>query len=136
MPGRAGRASGRTSSSGFTCANDVTARDHQRADGQWARAKGHDTFCPVGPWIETDLDPSDLALRTTVDAELRQDGRTNEMIHDVATLIAYMSSAMTLLPGDVLLTGTPAGVGPMQSGQTVAVTVEGVGTLTNPVVER
>lgn len=121
---------------GYTCANDVTARDQQRADGQWARAKGHDTFCPIGPWIETDLDPSDLSLRTTLDAELCQDGRTKQMIHDVATLIAYMSAAMTLLPGDVLLTGTPAGVGPMNPGQVVAVTCEGIGTLTNPVVER
>lgn len=121
---------------GYTCANDVTARDQQRADGQWARAKGHDTFCPIGPWIETDLDPSDVSLRTTLDAELRQDGRTKQMIHDVATLIAYMSAAMTLLPGDVLLTGTPAGVGPMNPGQVVAVTCEGIGTLTNPVVER
>ncbi|WP_131748014.1 fumarylacetoacetate hydrolase family protein [Frankia sp. Cppng1_Ct_nod] len=121
---------------GYTCANDVTARDQQQADGQWIRAKGHDTFCPVGPWIETDLDASDLAIRTTLDGDLRQDSRTKLLLHDVPSLIAYMSAAMTLLPGDVLLTGTPAGVGPMRPGQTVAVTVEGIGTLTNPVVAR
>ncbi|KLL12830.1 MULTISPECIES: fumarylacetoacetate hydrolase family protein [Protofrankia] len=121
---------------GYTCANDVTARDQQQADGQWTRAKGHDTFCPVGPWIETDLDASDLAIRTTVDGELRQDSRTKLLVHDIPSLIAYMSAAMTLLPGDLLLTGTPAGVGPLNPGQTVAVTVEGIGTLTNPVVAR
>jgi len=121
---------------GYTCANDVTARDQQAADGQWTRAKGHDTFCPIGPWIETELDPADLALRTTVDGELRQNSRTKLLVHDVPTLIAYMSAAMTLLPGDVLLTGTPSGVGPLRAGQTAAVTVEGVGTLTNPVTAR
>ena len=121
---------------GYTCANDVTARDQQAADGQWTRAKGHDTFCPIGPWIETELDPADLALRTTVDGELRQNSRTKLLVHDVPTLIAFMSAAMTLLPGDVLLTGTPSGVGPLRAGQTAAVTVEGVGTLTNPVTAR
>ncbi len=114
----------------------MTARDQQQADGQWTRGKGHDTFCPVGPWIETDLDASDLAIRTTVDGELRQDARTKLLVHDIPSLIAYMSAAMTLLPGDLLLTGTPAGVGPLNPGQTVAVTVEGIGTLTNPVVAR
>jgi 2-keto-4-pentenoate hydratase/2-oxohepta-3-ene-1,7-dioic acid hydratase in catechol pathway len=118
---------------GYTCANDVTARDQQRADGQWTRAKSHDTFCPLGPWIETELDPADLAIRTTLDGEVRQDASTKLMLHDIPTLIAYMSAAMTLLPGDVLLTGTPAGVGPMRPGQTVAVSVNGIGTLTNPV---
>jgi 2-keto-4-pentenoate hydratase/2-oxohepta-3-ene-1,7-dioic acid hydratase in catechol pathway len=121
---------------GYTCANDVTARDQQAADGQWTRAKGHDTFCPIGPWIETELDPADLALRTTVDGELRQNSRTKLLVHDVPTLIAFMSAAMTLLPGDVLLTGTPSGVGLLRAGQTAAVTVEGVGTLTNPVTAR
>ncbi|WP_462203425.1 fumarylacetoacetate hydrolase family protein [Frankia sp. CcWB3] len=121
---------------GYTCANDVTARDQQKADGQWTRAKGHDAFCPLGPWIETDLDPADLTIRTTLDGELRQSSRTGLLLRDVPSLIAYMSSAMTLLPGDVLLTGTPAGVGPMSPGQTVAVTVEGIGTLTNPVTAR
>ncbi|MGF7238939.1 MAG: fumarylacetoacetate hydrolase family protein [Frankia sp.] len=121
---------------GYTCANDVTARDQQKADGQWARGKGHDTFCPLGPWIETDLDPADVAIRTTLDGDLKQDSRTKLLIHDIPTLIAYITKAMTLLPGDVILTGTPAGVGPMQPGQTVAVTVEGIGTLTSPVTAR
>jgi 2-keto-4-pentenoate hydratase/2-oxohepta-3-ene-1,7-dioic acid hydratase in catechol pathway len=118
---------------GFTVANDVTARDQQRSDGQWTRAKGHDSFCPVGPWIETVLDPTDLGLRTTVDGEVKQDGRTSQLLHDVATLVSYVSHVMTLLPGDMILTGTPAGVGPIVAGQTVSVTVEGIGTLTNPV---
>ncbi len=121
---------------GFTCANDVTARDLQRSDGQWTRAKGFDTFCPLGPWIETEVDPADLAIRTTVDGEVRQDARTSLLLHDVPSLIAYISAVMTLLPGDVLLTGTPAGVGPLTVGSTVAVTIEGVGTLTNRVVAR
>ena len=121
---------------GYTAANDVTARDQQRADGQWARAKGHDSFCPLGPWIETALDPADLAIRTELDGEVRQDSRTSLLIHDVPTLISYVSHAMTLVPGDVILTGTPAGVGPMVDGQTVSVSVEGIGTLTNPVRSR
>jgi 2-keto-4-pentenoate hydratase/2-oxohepta-3-ene-1,7-dioic acid hydratase in catechol pathway len=119
---------------GYTCGNDVTARDQQQADGQWTRAKGHDTFCPLGPWLETRLDPADLGLRTLVDGEERQAARTSLLLHDVPTLIAYASAAMTLLPGDVLLTGTPAGVGPLRPGQTVRVEVEGVGTLSNPVL--
>lgn len=119
---------------GYTCANDVTARDQQRSDGQWARAKGHDTFCPLGPWLETALDPADLRLRTELDGEIRQDARTSALIFDLPTLVAYVTSFMTLLPGDVILTGTPAGVGPMRPGQTVSVTVEGIGTLTNHVV--
>jgi 2-keto-4-pentenoate hydratase/2-oxohepta-3-ene-1,7-dioic acid hydratase in catechol pathway len=121
---------------GYTCANDVTARDLQKRDGQWARAKGYDTFCPLGPWIETDLDFSDLALTTTVGGEVRQSGRTSQMINDVPSLIAYVSTFMTLLPGDVLLTGTPAGVGPMQVGDEVSVTIEGLGTLTNRVIRH
>lgn len=119
---------------GYTCANDVTARDHQQSDGQWARGKGHDTFCPLGPWVVTDLDPSDLALQTELDGKLVQDARTSMLVHDVASLVAFVSRAMTLLPGDVILTGTPAGVGPLRAGQEVTVTVEGVGTLSNPVV--
>ena len=116
---------------GYTCGNDVTARDWQRTDGQWSRAKGGDTFCPLGPWIETELDPTDLRVRTYVDGELRQDGRTSQMIHRIPELIAYASSAMTLLPGDVILTGTPAGIGPLAAGQTVTVDVEGIGALSN-----
>jgi len=121
---------------GYTCANDVTARDLQRSDGQWARAKGFDSFCPLGPWIETDLDPADLAVTCDVDGERRQAGRTSAMVHDVAALVAYVSQAFTLLPGDVLLTGTPAGVGPLREGEEVSVTIEGIGTLTNKVVSR
>ncbi|MFJ8046161.1 fumarylacetoacetate hydrolase family protein [Kitasatospora sp. NPDC096147] len=121
---------------GYTCANDVTARDVQQREGQWARAKGFDTACPLGPWIETELDPSDLAITCTVNGELRQAGRTSQMVRSIAELIAHISEAMTLLPGDVILTGTPAGVGPVQVGDEVAVSVEGIGTLSNKVVKR
>lgn len=121
---------------GFTCANDVTAREWQQSDGQWARAKGCDTFCPLGPWIETALDPASLRLRTLLDGEVRQDGSTADMVFDVATLISYVSSFMTLLPGDVLLTGTPAGIGPMEPSQTVSVEIEGIGVLTNRTARR
>jgi 2-keto-4-pentenoate hydratase/2-oxohepta-3-ene-1,7-dioic acid hydratase in catechol pathway len=119
---------------GYTGANDVTARDLQRTDGQWARAKGMDTFCPLGPWIETDLDTSQLAIRCTVDGELRQDGSTSEMVHGIGALVEYVSRAFTLLPGDVILTGTPAGVGRVSAGQRVEVEVEGIGSLSNPFV--
>ncbi len=121
---------------GFTIANDVTARDQQQADGQWTRGKGHDTFCPLGPWIDTTIDPADLALRTELDGEVKQDSRTSLLLHDVPKLVEWISRVMTLLPGDVILTGTPAGVGPMRAGQTVSVTVEGLGTLTNTVAAR
>jgi 2-keto-4-pentenoate hydratase/2-oxohepta-3-ene-1,7-dioic acid hydratase in catechol pathway len=118
---------------GYAAANDVTARDQQRADGQFTRGKGHDSFCPIGPWIETVLDPSDLRITARVNGELRQDASTRNMLHDVPTLIAFMSAVMTLLPGDVILTGTPAGVGPIVDGDTVTIEVEGIGELTNPV---
>jgi 2-keto-4-pentenoate hydratase/2-oxohepta-3-ene-1,7-dioic acid hydratase in catechol pathway len=121
---------------GYTVGNDVTARDLQRSDGQWTRAKGFDGFCPLGPWIDTDIDVADVAVTTTLNGELKQAGRTAQMIHAVPALISYISAAMTLLPGDVVLTGTPAGVGPMNPGDEVAVTVEGIGTLTNRVVAR
>jgi 2-keto-4-pentenoate hydratase/2-oxohepta-3-ene-1,7-dioic acid hydratase in catechol pathway len=121
---------------GYTCANDVTARDWQRDDGQWARAKGFDTSCPLGPWISTDLDVSDLRIRSTLDGQVRQDGTTADMIFDVAALVVHASSAFTLLPGDVILTGTPAGVGLVQPGQRVDVEIEGIGTLSNPFVRR
>jgi 2-keto-4-pentenoate hydratase/2-oxohepta-3-ene-1,7-dioic acid hydratase in catechol pathway len=121
---------------GYTCANDVTARDLQAKDGQWARAKGFDTFCPLGPWIETALDPADVRLTTTVNGEVKQDSRTSLMIHDVTRLVTYVTSVMTMLPGDVLLTGTPAGIGPVVAGDSVSVTVEGVGALTNRVVDE
>jgi 2-keto-4-pentenoate hydratase/2-oxohepta-3-ene-1,7-dioic acid hydratase in catechol pathway len=124
---------------GYTCGNDVTARDLQRSDPQWTRAKGFDSFCPLGPWIVTDLDVRDLEVRCEVGRdpeamELRQIGRTKDMIFDVPTLISYVSHVMTLLPGDVILTGTPAGVGPLEAGETVSVTVQGIGELANPVV--
>ena len=119
---------------GYTCGNDVTARDHQKADGQWTRGKSHDTFCPIGPWIETDMDASDVVVQARVDGELRQDGSTKQLLHDIPAVIEWVTAFMTLLPGDVILTGTPAGVGPIVAGQTVSVTVGGVGTLTNPVV--
>ena len=121
---------------GYTGGNDVTARDHQKADGQWTRGKSHDTFCPLGPWVETDLDVRDVGVQCRVDGELRQDGRTAQLLHDVPDLIAWVTACMTLLPGDVLLTGTPAGVGPLTPGVSVDVTVEGVGTLRNPVLAR
>lgn len=121
---------------GYTCANDVTARDLQRSDGQWARAKGFDTFCPLGPWIETDLDVSFLSVVTRRDDEVVQDGTTSDMVHGVAALVSYASKAFTLLPGDVILTGTPAGVGPVEAGQRVEVEVEGIGILSNPFVRH
>lgn len=114
---------------GYTCVCDVTARDLQKKDGQWTRAKGFDTFCPVGPWIETALDPSDLEVKCVVDGEVRQLGRTSQMIFDVAALISYVSAVMTLEPGDLVVTGTPSGVGPLAPGNKVAVSVEGVGEL-------
>jgi len=124
---------------GYTCGNDVTARDLQRSDPQWTRAKGFDSFCPLGPWIVTDLDVRDLEVRCEVGRdpeamELRQLGRTKDMIFDVPTLVSYVSHVMTLLPGDVILTGTPAGVGPLESGETVSVSIQGIGELANPVV--
>jgi 2-keto-4-pentenoate hydratase/2-oxohepta-3-ene-1,7-dioic acid hydratase in catechol pathway len=121
---------------GYTIANDVTARDHQRHDGQWTRAKGHDTFCPLGPWISTDLDPNDLAVSTVLDGQVKQSSRTSLMIHGVGRIVEWVSSFATLIPGDVLLTGTPAGVGPMKPGQTVSISIEGLGSLSNPVVAR
>jgi 2-keto-4-pentenoate hydratase/2-oxohepta-3-ene-1,7-dioic acid hydratase in catechol pathway len=119
---------------GYTCANDVTARDWQKADGQWARAKGSDGFCPLGPWVETELDPSDLAVASRVNGQARQSGRTSDMALAPAALVAYVSRTITLLPGDVVLTGTPPGVGPMEPGDRVEIEVEGIGVLDNPVV--
>ena len=121
---------------GYTIANDVSARDQQQKDGQWMRAKGHDTFCPVGPWIETAVDPSDLDIRTEVNGQPRQDSNTAFLLHDVGAIIEWVSAVMTLLPGDLILTGTPEGVGPIEDGDTVAITIEGIGTLSNPVVRK
>lgn len=121
---------------GFTCANDVTARDLQRRDQQWARAKGFDTFCPLGPAISTDLDPFNARVRTYLDGELKQEASTAAMTFDAPSLVSYASQAMTLLPGDVILTGTPAGVGPLQPGQKVRVEIDGIGALENRVEVR
>jgi 2-keto-4-pentenoate hydratase/2-oxohepta-3-ene-1,7-dioic acid hydratase in catechol pathway len=119
---------------GFTIVNDVTARDLQKSDGQWARAKGFDTFAPIGPWIVSDLEWRDVRLTTRLNGVVKQDASTASMIFDVPTLLEYMSAAFTLEIGDVIATGTPSGVGPMQAGDTVAVEIEGIGTLTNRVV--
>jgi 2-keto-4-pentenoate hydratase/2-oxohepta-3-ene-1,7-dioic acid hydratase in catechol pathway len=132
---RADRAAAERAIFGWTCANDVTARDLQRADGQWTRAKGFDSFCPLGPWIVTGLDVADREVRCEVNEEVRQLGRTKDMVFDAATLVSYASHVMTLLPGDVVLTGTPAGVGPLQHGDNVVVRVDGIGDLANPVAK-
>jgi len=121
---------------GYTVGNDVTARDLQRNDVQFTRAKGFDSFCPLGPWIETELDVSALRVQTFLNGDVKQDGSTKDMIFDVPTLVAHVSSVMTLLPGDVILTGTPEGVGPMEVGDEVDVVVEGIGSLTNRIVAR
>jgi 2-keto-4-pentenoate hydratase/2-oxohepta-3-ene-1,7-dioic acid hydratase in catechol pathway len=125
---------------GYTIANDVTARDLQRSDVQFTRAKGFDSFCPLGPWIETDLDPHDFAegrsIQTHLNGDLQQDGSTKDLIFDIPTLISHITSVMTLLPGDVILTGTPEGVGPMQVGDEVEISIAGLGTLTNKVAQR
>ena len=121
---------------GFTIGNDVTARDLQKRDGQFTRAKGFDSFCPLGPWIETELDVSDLRVQTFLNGDVKQDGRTRDLIFDVPTLINHVTSVMTLLPGDVILTGTPEGVGPMEVGDEVEITISGIGSLTNKVVSR
>jgi 2-keto-4-pentenoate hydratase/2-oxohepta-3-ene-1,7-dioic acid hydratase in catechol pathway len=116
---------------GFTCVNDVTARDLQKKDGQWSRAKGFDTFCPVGPWIVTDLNYHDVLVEGVLNDEVKQSGRTSLMIFGVAYLVSYISSVMTLNPGDLISTGTPAGIAPMKAGDVIKVTVEGIGTLKN-----
>jgi 2-keto-4-pentenoate hydratase/2-oxohepta-3-ene-1,7-dioic acid hydratase in catechol pathway len=121
---------------GYTLANDVTCRELQKKDGQWARAKGFDTFCPLGPWIETDFVPGNQRITTTVNGEVKQDGKLSDMIFKVADIVNFVSSVMTLLPGDVIITGTPAGIGPMPEKSTVAVSIEGLGQLTNKVSAR
>lgn len=136
---RADRAAAERAVFGYTCANDVTARDLQRADGQWTRAKGFDSFCPLGPWIATAFDATDREVRCEVGPdpehlEVRQLGRTKDMVFDIPGLVSYVSHVMTLLPGDILLTGTPAGVGPLTAGDLVSVRVEGIGELVNPVL--
>jgi 2-keto-4-pentenoate hydratase/2-oxohepta-3-ene-1,7-dioic acid hydratase in catechol pathway len=121
---------------GYTIANDVTARDLQHSDGQWTRAKGFDTFCPIGPWIETEFDPSDAVITCHVNGEMRQMASTRDMVFTVRQLIAFTSSVMTLEQGDLLLTGTPAGVSPLNPGDTVEISIEGLGTLSNSVISE
>jgi 2-keto-4-pentenoate hydratase/2-oxohepta-3-ene-1,7-dioic acid hydratase in catechol pathway len=121
---------------GYTIANDVSARDQMFADGQWARAKGYDTFCPLGPWIETDLDPTNLEIRTYVSGEPRRAGNTSELIHKLPALIEYITDVWTLLPGDVICTGTPDGLGGFVDGDTIDIDIEGIGRLSNPAVLR
>jgi 2-keto-4-pentenoate hydratase/2-oxohepta-3-ene-1,7-dioic acid hydratase in catechol pathway len=121
---------------GYTLGNDVTARDLQKKDGQWTRAKGFDTFCPLGPWIETDFKPDTQILRTTVNGQTKQSEPLSSMIFKIPEIIAFVTQVMTLLPGDVILTGTPAGIGPMDAGSTVEVTIDGLGTLSNKVSAR
>ena len=119
---------------GYTCCNDVTARDLQKKDGQWSRAKGFDTFCPLGPVIATDVEPSQLRIRTLLNGDIKQDAPVSAMLFDVPTLVSYVSKVMTLLAGDIITTGTPSGVGPMQRGDVVEVWIEGIGRLRNRVV--
>lgn len=119
---------------GYTIGNDITARDLQHKDGQWTRAKGFDTFCPLGPWIETDLDTSDTLITCRVNSELRQMASTREMVFTVPQIVAFVSTIMTLLPGDIIFTGTPAGIGPLNNGDEVEVEIEGIGILRNPVI--
>ena len=118
---------------GYTCANDVTARDLQRKDGQWTRAKSFDTFCPIGPWVETELDPGDLLVESYLNGEQRQSSRTSQFIFPVDLLVSFVSRVMTLFPGDVVLTGTPVGIGPMQAGDEIEVRIEGIGSLRNTI---
>ena len=121
---------------GYTVANDVTARDLQKKDGQWSRAKGFDTFCPIGPWIDTEFVPDSQLVTATVDGELKQSAPLSDMVFDVPFIIEFVTKVMTLLPGDVILTGTPSGIGPMSAGGEVEVAVEGLGSLRNKVSNR
>jgi 2-keto-4-pentenoate hydratase/2-oxohepta-3-ene-1,7-dioic acid hydratase in catechol pathway len=130
---RADREEARHNILGYTCANDVTARDLQKRDGQWTRAKSFDGFCPLGPWVETDVEPDDLLIQSIVNGEVKQEARTSDMIFDVFDLVSFISGVMTLVPGDVILTGTPSGIGPLSPGDTVEVRIEGVGSLINTV---
>ena len=121
---------------GYTIANDVTARDLQKIDGQWSRAKGFDTFCPLGPWIETEFEPGSQQIKTTLDGEIKQSDVLTSMTFKIPEIVEFISSVMTLLPGDVILTGTPAGIGPMPPGAEVVITIEGIGSLSNKVSPR
>ena len=118
---------------GYTVANDVTARDLQKKDGQWSRAKGFDTFCPIGPWIDTDFIPGTQKITATIAGEIKQSAQISDMIFDVPTIVNFVSRVMTLLPGDIILTGTPAGIGPMVAGEKATMAIEGLGESTNKV---
>ncbi len=119
---------------GYTCANDVTARDLQKKDGQWTRAKSFDGFCPVGPWIETEIDPGDLPVQSYLNGALRQSSRTSQLIFNVFDLVSFISGIMTLEPGDLIITGTPSGIGPLQPGDEIEVRIEGIGSLKNNII--
>jgi 2-keto-4-pentenoate hydratase/2-oxohepta-3-ene-1,7-dioic acid hydratase in catechol pathway len=121
---------------GYTIANDVTARDLQKKDGQWTRGKGFDTFCPIGPWIDTDFIPGNQRLTASVDGQVKQSAKLSDMIFDIPTIVNFVTSVMTLLPGDIILTGTPAGIGPVVVGRKVSVAIEGLGELTNKVAAQ
>ena len=121
---------------GYTAGNDVSARDQMFADGQWARAKGYDTFAPIGPWIETELDPTHLEIQTYVDGEPRRHGNTKDLIHKIPELIEYITDVWTMLPGDIIMTGTPSGLGGFVDGQVIDIDIEGIGRLTNPARDR
>jgi 2-keto-4-pentenoate hydratase/2-oxohepta-3-ene-1,7-dioic acid hydratase in catechol pathway len=121
---------------GYTCGNDVTLRDLQKKDDQWARAKGFDGSCPLGPWVETELDPIDVHLETRVNSEVRQSASTSDMVFGVATILEFVTEFMTLLPGDVIMTGTPEGVGKLEPGDRVEIVIDGIGVLMNPVGGR
>ena len=121
---------------GYTCLNDVTARDLQNKDGQWTRAKGFDTFCPVGPWIDTEIDPSDLKIDLLLNDKPKQSSRTSNLIFNSYKLVEFITSVMTLYPGDVIATGTTSGIGPMADGDSVVVRIEGIGSLVNRVESR
>ena len=121
---------------GYTIANDVTARDLQKKDGQWTRAKSFDTFCPIGPWVDTDFVPGTQKITATIAGEVKQSAQISDMIFDVPTIINFVSSVMTLLPGDIILTGTPAGIGPMVAGEKATMAIEGLGELTNKLSAR
>lgn len=131
---RADRDEARANILGFTCGNDVTARDLQRRDGQWSRAKGFDGFCPIGPWVATDVEPDDLLLQCLVNGSVRQETSTKDMLFDPYELVSFVSNVMSLVPGDVILTGTPGGIGPLHAGDTVEVRISDVGSLVNTVV--
>lgn len=121
---------------GYTIGNDITARDLQQRDGQWTRAKGFDTFCPLGPWIETELDPTDVMITCHVNGGMRQMASTRDMVFSIKQLVAFISSVMTLYPGDIIMTGTPAGTSQLMDGDVVQIMVDGIGTLRNPVAAR